>query len=85
MISRLRDLDWPARCGTRTTIGRGRCDWRETRPVCTRCGYSLVGLPEKHECPECGEAYERAELARTWRRWLFYGKSEQTKNEKKKD
>lgn len=26
---------------------------------CPVCGYSLVGLPSSHKCPECGEAYDK--------------------------
>jgi len=26
-------------------------------PVCDHCGYSLIGLPTKGVCPECGEWY----------------------------
>lgn len=27
--------------------------------ACPRCGYSLVGLPDQHSCPECGLDYEK--------------------------
>ncbi len=26
-------------------------------PVCDHCGYSLIGLPTRGNCPECGEWY----------------------------
>lgn len=26
-------------------------------PVCDHCGYSLIGLPTRGTCPECGEWY----------------------------
>ena len=39
----------------------------ESRPPkndpCPRCEYNLLGLPDKHRCPECGFTYERG---RTW-------------------
>jgi hypothetical protein len=27
-------------------------------PFCIHCGYSLVGLPDNHRCPECGQPYQ---------------------------
>ncbi len=42
--------------------------------ACQRCGYSLLGLPERHVCPECGAEYDlRRPLWRPridWRRVL---------------
>lgn len=29
-------------------------------PLCPVCGYSLRGLPEDHQCPECGLRYDAA-------------------------
>jgi hypothetical protein len=26
-------------------------------PFCIHCGYSLVGLPDGHRCPECGQKF----------------------------
>ena len=34
--------------------------------LCLRCGYPLRGLPPKHDCPECGTAYELNEVRKTW-------------------
>lgn len=30
---------------------------RATEPTCPNCGFSLNGLPESGECPECGNSY----------------------------
>jgi hypothetical protein len=35
--------------------------------VCGRCGYGLVGLAEKGNCPECGEKFHIQELVQDWR------------------
>lgn len=29
-------------------------------PFCIHCGYSLVGLPDGHRCPECGQPFTLA-------------------------
>lgn len=29
-------------------------------PFCIHCGYSLLGLPDRHRCPECGQPYLHA-------------------------
>ncbi|MBN1345539.1 MAG: hypothetical protein JXQ73_22795 [Phycisphaerae bacterium] len=34
-------------------------------PFCPFCGYSLEGLPTEHECPECGQPFDR--------RWRMHG------------
>ena len=26
-------------------------------PFCIHCGYSLIGLPDNHRCPECGRTF----------------------------
>jgi hypothetical protein len=31
-----------------------RANRRRTKLECVHCGYSMVGLPEEGECPECG-------------------------------
>lgn len=36
--------------------------------ICTECGYSLSGLPARHECPECGKTYDIADTRVAWRR-----------------
>lgn len=41
-------------------------DWK----VCGHCGYSLTGLPQKYQCPECGVGFEQAELIEKWQRWI---------------
>lgn len=30
---------------------------RRTDPFCIHCGYTLLGLPDNHTCPECGRRY----------------------------
>lgn len=29
-------------------------------PFCIHCGYSLIGLPDGHRCPDCGEPFRHA-------------------------
>ena len=36
---------------------------------CPLCGYSLVGLPDDHTCPECGFPYERHATLFSQMRW----------------
>lgn len=31
-------------------------------PFCIHCGYTLMGLPDHHTCPECGETYSFATI-----------------------
>ena len=42
---------------------------RSGKPICPGCGYSLEGLPDHANCPECGAPYE-FEAVRTW--WRNY-------------
>lgn len=32
-------------------------------PFCIHCGYTLLGLPDHHRCPECGRPYSLALVA----------------------
>lgn len=45
-----------------------------TASACLLCKYSLDGLPERHHCPECGEAYD--ELSHVYEKrsnnWLLF-------------
>ncbi len=34
--------------------------------ICPRCRYSLKGLDDQGDCPECGRRYSQDELRRTW-------------------
>jgi|GEM_PF-2049482 len=34
--------------------------------LCDCCGYELRGLPDHHECPECGAAYDLSVLSSEW-------------------
>ena len=38
--------------------------------VCLQCGYSLRGIPDHYECPECGVEYDHARLRVEWKRLL---------------
>ncbi|HUT61414.1 MAG TPA: hypothetical protein VNA25_26505 [Phycisphaerae bacterium] len=38
--------------------------------VCAHCAYPLCGLPEEHNCPECGTPFRKQELREIWREWL---------------
>lgn len=41
----------------------------EAYQVCPACGYSLRGLPDSHDCPECSSAYDRKEVEDHWKAW----------------
>lgn len=32
----------------------------KTNPFCIHCGYDLTGLPDGHQCPECGATFHYA-------------------------
>ena len=34
--------------------------------LCIACGFPLVGLPERHSCPECGMAFDVSEVRMRW-------------------
>lgn len=38
--------------------------------LCLHCGYSLRGLPDHQNCPECGRAYDLEQVRARWRNWL---------------
>lgn len=38
--------------------------------LCTECGYSLRGLPDPHQCPECGVGYTKDDARQRWQTWL---------------
>ena len=38
--------------------------------VCRECGYSLIGLPARHRCPECATEYDIDALRAYWERWF---------------
>ncbi|GMU34522.1 MAG: hypothetical protein AMXMBFR20_23940 [Planctomycetia bacterium] len=38
--------------------------------VCQNCGFLLHGLPDRHECPECGNEYDVKSLRDSWLRWM---------------
>ena len=39
---------------------------------CPKCGYDISGLPARHQCPECGFAYDQSMfLLEGWRLHLY--------------
>jgi len=42
--------------------------------VCISCGYPLEGLPDEHQCPECGQAYNIERTVYLWTQWIKTGK-----------
>lgn len=38
--------------------------------LCTHCGYSLVGLSEQGNCPECGGLFDVWEVRHEWKKWF---------------
>ncbi|MBI5764502.1 MAG: hypothetical protein HZA51_13355 [Planctomycetes bacterium] len=38
--------------------------------LCPHCGYSLRGLPDHQNCPECGRPYDLEQVRACWRNWL---------------
>jgi hypothetical protein len=47
-------------------VGKPEDSFPFTLETCPSCGYSLTGLPDTHDCPECGFFFERN--ARVFRR-----------------
>jgi len=39
-------------------VVRGRSE-----PFCIHCGYNLTGLPDGHQCPECGRPFKLSVIA----------------------
>lgn len=57
--------------GIRIICGKLKCVVEEYNyQVCVECGYPLIGLPDNHLCPECGELYSFTALRHDWKRWL---------------
>ena len=46
------------------------CRWvsHQDYRVCTVCAYSQNGLPDEHDCPECGRHFEVGGLEDEWKR-----------------
>lgn len=38
--------------------------------VCWDCGYLMTGLPNMHECPECGRTFAAHLDTSGWKRWM---------------
>ncbi len=48
--------------------------------ICMSCGYPLEGLPDEHQCPECGKDYNIEQIVKSWSHWIKYGKIPATEN-----
>jgi len=42
--------------------------------ICIYCGYPLEGLPDEHQCPECGQQYNIERVVYQWSEWVKYDK-----------
>jgi hypothetical protein len=40
--------------------------------LCLECGYPLRGLPDEHQCPECGTPYVLGNVRASWTHWLAH-------------
>lgn len=54
---------------------RARAKWiRDVKEsdgaLCPHCGYSLRGLADHQNCPECGRPYDLEQVRARWRNWL---------------
>jgi hypothetical protein len=38
--------------------------------LCMNCRYSLRGLKDHDQCPECGNQFDLKEVQKFWRNWL---------------
>ncbi len=41
--------------------------YKANKKICLDCGYSLEGLDDSGQCPECGCDYEIQNVQATWR------------------
>lgn len=53
--------------------------------MCVSCGYVLIGLPTRGECPECGHRYRTGTTKHMWRRWFFYSVDESAARSQERD